>query len=300
MEDIGDLIEKFDSSKVTPNAVFVTALMRGIKKHKIRRSDLVVKYGMQAIRASTKESEVWSFYEQLAIAAMDVGEYILARSCLQSLKVKFPNSGRVSLLEGMLDEARGDFGDALIIYNKLLEANPANLLAMKRKVCICKANGEYLQAIELLNKLLETYSSDTTSWLELTELYIAQSDYTSAAFCLEETILLTPTWTPFHIRLAEVYFTLGGQDGLLKARRHYTLALSMKGGFPGLRRTLYGLIATCRGLLAIKKHQSSSDGPVTEALLQTTFTELAALAEANGEDSNEGRVLAAFRAFQDE
>jgi len=51
------------------------------------------------------------------------------------------------------------------------------------------AKGERQGAIRELNKYLESFGTDTEGWLQLSELFLQEGDYTRAAFCFEELIL---------------------------------------------------------------------------------------------------------------
>jgi tetratricopeptide (TPR) repeat protein len=138
----------------------------------------------------------------------------------------------------MQNEQLGKYEAALDVYKELLKKNPANLMVMKRKVCVFKAMGDAKRQIEELNALLTQFPAEVASWLELGELYLSLSDnsviialycppvllarnndltYTlklnfcaqAAAHCFEEAILLNPGSAAYHTRLAEVYYTLG-------------------------------------------------------------------------------------------
>lgn len=89
---------------------------------------------------------------------------------------KFPDSSRVGRLVGMQNEQNGKYEAALEIYTDLLKKNPANLMVLKRKVCVFKAMGDTKREIEELNALLRQFPAEVASWLELGELYLSLSD----------------------------------------------------------------------------------------------------------------------------
>jgi hypothetical protein len=60
-------------------------------------------------------------------------------------------------------EAKGNFNEATRLYDELLEENPANLLVLKRKVSILKAQGRTSAAISELNNLIKTFQCDESS-----------------------------------------------------------------------------------------------------------------------------------------
>ena len=48
------------------------------------------------------------------------------------------------------------------------------------------------------------FQADNEAWLELCEAYLNELDYTKAAFCLEELILISPHNHVYHQRYADV------------------------------------------------------------------------------------------------
>lgn len=111
----------------------------------------------------------------------------------------------------------------------------------------------------------------------MAEAYSSQIlDYSAAAHCYEELVLLAPDNAHNHSRLAECYFTMGkietfdsrclasfkkiginigDIEHLLLARKHYTISLNLQAAQLNIR-ALYGLCATCR---LIKEQYSAID-----------------------------------------
>lgn len=50
--------------------------------------------------------------------------------------------------------------------------------------------------------------SDQEAWNELCSLYLAEGDYTKAAFCMEEVLLHNPHSHLIHQRLADIRYTM--------------------------------------------------------------------------------------------
>jgi hypothetical protein len=84
----------------------------------------------------------------------------------------------------------GDFDAALVTYDRILSENPANILAMKRKVpsndnstqsllffincfqvAVYKSQSFLTETVSELNQILKQFPSDTGSWIELAELH---------------------------------------------------------------------------------------------------------------------------------
>ncbi|MBO8619713.1 tetratricopeptide repeat protein, partial [Staphylococcus aureus] len=82
-------------------------------------------------------------------------------------------------------EAMERYDDAIQLYDRILQEDPTNTAARKRKIAIRKAQGKTVEAIRELNEYLEQFVGDQEAWHELAELYINEHDYAKAAFCLE-------------------------------------------------------------------------------------------------------------------
>lgn len=96
-----------------------------------RQSAKIVELGEQLLQSGALNSlgdDLWSFLEQLCIAALDVGRWELAEVCVARLHARFPESSRMSALQGMLLEARGEYSKALGFYDQLLEADETDMV----------------------------------------------------------------------------------------------------------------------------------------------------------------------------
>jgi ER membrane protein complex subunit 2 len=132
----------------------ILTLLKTIRLNKIRESRLVIEFGTLALKkfGNSLGDEKWTILEQVFLAALDTGDRDLADSCIQQLIAKFKDSSRVSRLLGMQNESIQQYGAASETYSKLLETNPANALALKRKVAIFKAQGKMNEAVRELNE----------------------------------------------------------------------------------------------------------------------------------------------------
>ncbi|KAJ1971081.1 tetratricopeptide repeat domain-containing protein, partial [Dimargaris verticillata] len=163
-------------------------------------------YGHRSTHSN--DPQLWAMAEQVFTATLDVGDWQLADQLLTALRTKFSDSRRIDLLSGMLLEAQGQFRDAERIYDKILEDDPINMRAAKRKVAILKAQDQIPEAIARLNDYLKEQYTDQQGWLELCELYLADNRHGEAGYCLEELILLQPVNHIYHLKYAELQYTM--------------------------------------------------------------------------------------------
>ena len=203
--------------------------MRQWRDEPLRNSEEVTELGECLIleHGNKLGDELWTIYEQVFLASIDCRKMDLATMCLRELKTQFPNSVRVQKLNAMRLEAFDKYEDAEQIYEKILEAEPANSVVRKRLVAILKAQNKIAEAVKELNEYLKKFMGDQEAWTELAELYISQQEHKKAKFCMEELILVNPHNHLFHQRYAEILYTIGGNENMEKARKYFAQALKL-------------------------------------------------------------------------
>ena len=229
-------------------------VLRYLRIHQLREPEIAVEHGTALLgpdlsRKISDEMARLAVLEQLLLAAADVHNMALAEQCLSKLRDAGveKDSTRFRRLLARCLEADGDIAEAALIYDDLLAENPANLLALKRKYCILRAQvGKETEAMEALNKSLEQNYSDPAAWYEMANLRAEMGDYKGAAFCLEELLLSVPADAKIHVELAEAYSTVGGLENYLLARKHMAQALELD---PANRRAQMGLVTTANAYL---------------------------------------------------
>jgi len=271
-------LERLDQGQSVGDKV---SLLRDLRRSKLRRPDVVLKLADGARAQATRGSvEELNLFEQVSLASMDLGETSLLAQFMQLLAARVgggieatasssapSSSSRLDRLRGMKLESEGKFGEAIELYAEVLKKNPSNMLVMKRIACVYRQQGQIQEAVEELHKILKLFSSDSTTWLELSEIHLSRGEYAEAAHCLEELVMLDPDCAHVHARLADTYYTIGGAEYLLLARKHYTFSLNRQNA-PINLRAHYGLVATCRALLELPDLPGgAAQKDVTRALL---------------------------------
>jgi len=218
-----------------------------------RDSQLVVDFGKKLVFEffSSLGEDRWVILEQVCIAALDCSEFKLSAECISKLSHQFPESIRVKRLIGMQHEAKGECHKALILYNKILAIEPADVLTMKRKISIHVETGQPKKAISLLNEYLTVFMSDSDAWAELAILYLEEQMYPQAAFCVEELILCEPHNYHYYVKLAEIKFTQGGVDNLLESLHYFSFSLELSK--EANLRGFYGLCLATSALYTLHK-----------------------------------------------
>ncbi|KAF9111407.1 ER membrane complex subunit 2 [Mortierella sp. AM989] len=175
-----------------------------------RKPDVVVRLGRPLVESGAVkklDADAWLVYEQVAIAAFDLGDDVLAEKCIHALERKFPGSARVRRLNGMQLEATGKLVQAAEIYKAILKEDETNVLAAKRQVMLLRTMGLPADAIAALVKYLDINYTDFEGWLQLADLYLEELMYSQAAFCMEEVIMLQPQNHIFHLKYAEILYS---------------------------------------------------------------------------------------------
>jgi len=228
-------------------------LLRFLRESKLRRSDLALLHGTFLLEHFHPKlgDELWTVHEQVFLAALDLYQLEIANKHLEKLNETFPKSLRVKRLKGLNFEAREKWDEAEAIYQEILQNDPSDCLAIKRRVCILKAQGKFGKAIELLNKYLEDFMMDESAWGELADIYQSLQLYKQASFCCEELILSSPYSFYYHERYAGLMYS---QSHHRLARSYFAHAIELN---PNSARSLIGLYLSVLKSISGKERNSN-------------------------------------------
>ncbi|KAH6910629.1 tetratricopeptide repeat domain 35 [Coprinopsis sp. MPI-PUGE-AT-0042] len=183
-----------------------------------RSSQEVFKKGTGILKSgqAPQGEEGWAFLEQLALAAIDLDRLDVADICIEQLTNKFPGSPRVEVLTGIRIEASEPLDTVLNYYRSLLETDPTNAAALKRRISVLRQKGSAEKATEELIQYLDTFYTDPEGWLELADIYITNRQYTSGLQALSHALALNPQ-NPFtFMEFAETAYSAGDLPLALK------------------------------------------------------------------------------------
>jgi tetratricopeptide (TPR) repeat protein len=156
-------------------------ILRYVRAHQLRDPNLVVTSGKILLESkSLGDAERLASLEQICIAACDIGDLDLAESCLDSIVnpsesnnkslVVTKESARYRKLLGLCLEAAGNYESAAKVYDILLQDNPSNAYAAKRKYCILAAQpGKETDAMKALDEYLSKHPGDLAAWNQMAE-----------------------------------------------------------------------------------------------------------------------------------
>ncbi|KAJ1569946.1 ER membrane complex subunit 2 [Nowakowskiella sp. JEL0078] len=235
--------------------------------------------GLRLLKDSTlSKLEKFDLTEQLFMASLDTGNLNLAKEFLSTITESFPvkSSARSARLQGLYYEATGDYESALEIYK---EADDTIVALKKRLVPVFILLGRRQEAIEFLVKYLDTFMSDVEAWSELESLYFGENSYQQAAFCVEELMLLRPQNHLYHIRYADIMYTINQFELAVK---HYARALEL---CTDNLRALYGLRLSIDALP--KGDTADPKADVRNSLHKITKERLISYYEGLGKDGSE-------------
>uniref|UniRef100_A0A7S0W6L3 ER membrane protein complex subunit 2 n=1 Tax=Hemiselmis tepida TaxID=464990 RepID=A0A7S0W6L3_9CRYP len=256
-------------------------LLACLRALKTRRPDLVARAGLPLLAGGGRglgKSEVWDVREQVYLACLELHMWDHAEGQLDQLQAKFPKSVRVKGLQGMMSEAKGGasgvskadatkhYEAALGVYKEVLEEDPANAFALKRKVCCMRGLGSpeaLATAVGYLNEYLELYPTDVESWRELSEAYLEQGHVEAAKFALEECLMLSPVNYINHTMLADTLYTLGDHA---TARKYYAQSLELNNTPTNARAALGMVLCTTaiNGKRGATQEEKTNNGALFE------------------------------------
>ncbi|KAF8336347.1 uncharacterized protein EI90DRAFT_2864016, partial [Cantharellus anzutake] len=243
------------------------------RSHNVRSSEEVFNKGRAIIQAKgSMGSESWEFLEQLAFAALDIGQTSFAEQCIQQLDSKFPGSPRVDRLKGLRLEALGNYDDALTLYESLIESDPTNVPIWKRKISALRSVGRIQLATEELIKYLDAFYGDHEGWLELADIYASNAQYDPSLASLSHVLLLVPQ-NPFYVLQAgETAYT--ARDVPLALKFFLRVVEMAPTGGPSTRGW-YGVKMCTRKLLSHPAFPSPSSTPPPPPKTLSLLDELA-------------------------
>ncbi|CCG82848.1 TPR repeat protein Oca3 [Taphrina deformans PYCC 5710] len=209
-------------------------------------------------------SEAWDIYEQSLVAALEVADDELALTCLTRLSDKFPQSGRVHALRGMLLEATQDPQEALTFYKEVLEVEPTNVIIRKRQITFEKSLGRLVEAVAHLVQYLDVYYTDGDAWAELGDLYTSLHHFDRAIFSWSEALILKPHDHDTHASYADALYAqwLSNSDPLVlhTALKSYLRSLELS---DDNLRSVCGIKMCCDHILRSKIYAPDSHKPRT-------------------------------------
>tara|TARA_B110001452_G_scaffold243567_1_gene227081 strand:- start:334 stop:1329 length:996 start_codon:yes stop_codon:yes gene_type:complete len=261
-------------------------ILAGVREARVRRPDLVIKFGTYLVDqfAQRLGHEAWTVYEQVYVAMLEYGKQrpdrgkakrdagesesslAMAQEFCNVLSVQFPKSLRVKRLEAMMWEAKGELDMAMKDYEDILKEDENNLFALKRQVALLRSRGQSGDLNKAASKLvehIEVVSSDTDSWLQLSEMYLNAVLFRRSMFCMEELLLVNPMSYMYHLRYAELLYTVacgskGGLEQFRLARKYFAHALELKPQHN--LRALYGLLLCCAAMGGVKGKSAKESG----------------------------------------
>jgi len=229
--------------------------------------------------------QVWVVLEQDCTAACDMHDIKRAEQRLTEIEARFGKEGtRSMLLRGMLAEVKEDWPQAEKIYKDVKEKDETLPTVRKRLVALNKARNRIEGAVVELQDYLDIWMTDAEGWTELANLYIAADQHKHAAFCYEELILLQPYNYAYHLKYAELQYTIGGHENVELALKHYQQSLDLK---TDNVQALYG-IYLCTAILSVAKKSSTADKERATKLMHFARTNLDA---AYVKSADKGQVM---------
>ncbi|KAH7101689.1 TPR-like protein [Auriculariales sp. MPI-PUGE-AT-0066] len=234
-----------------------------LRQQGVRASEEIVQLGRPLVTTKSARGKLgdaqWSVLEQVALAALDVGQIKLAMQCITILEERFPDSPRTNALQGVALEAQGRHAYALEWYDAMLKVDESNASAWKRKAACYRSLGQLDKAVEELSAFLDTVYGDAEAWLELADIYMSVNQYANALQSISHALLLAPHNPYYVLQAAETAYTAGD---IPLAARYYLRAVEMLDGDASARRAWFGVKLTARRLH--NDHSASHSASDTE------------------------------------
>ena len=115
-----------------------------------------------------------------------------------------PDSADILCCRGKIAEARGDYGEAVDLYEECLEEDPENREALFRLAHNCDLNGQDDRAIELYSRCASIKPTCVGALLNLGILYEDHRKYENARDCYRRVLAIDPTHSQAQLYLKDV------------------------------------------------------------------------------------------------
>eukprot|EP00762_Andalucia_godoyi_P004954 ANDGO_01467.mRNA.1 ER membrane protein complex subunit 2 len=185
----------------------------------------------------------YSKLEEYVIALMAAKRVDEAERVLEKhLYPQFPPASysRSNILKGRVFEAKGEYSEALKLYEGILKEDPFHLGARKRVLAVyaeqasldAPGSGQkelLVKALSMGNSILDL-TPDRDVMLVMYELYIRVGDFERSLFCVEEALLLEPMHPMLNCLAAECCVCIGSVDALRTARKYAARACELTDG----------------------------------------------------------------------
>lgn len=122
--------------------------------------------------------------------------------------------------EAMALKDKGEYEQASLILEGLLENNPNNVRYLYELGRSLYMEGKYTAAEEVIKKAISIDSNDIFAYLTLGDIYLEQEDYEEAKRIYELTLEKFPTFSLAHYRFGELFCKQGQHEKALEAYRN--------------------------------------------------------------------------------
>lgn len=136
------------------------------------------------------------------------------------------------------------------LYREVLVQNPTDGWTYKRLACLLRDTHHEEQAIKYLNDYLAIAQHDHQAWQLMADIYMKTHNFQKAIYCWEEMLLANPNNFLYNLKIAECYYSIGGGDNLVLARKFFSKVIEQN---DTCVRAIWGLVETCRKLESLEK-----------------------------------------------
>ncbi|MEF8788296.1 MAG: DNA-directed RNA polymerase subunit alpha C-terminal domain-containing protein [Planctomycetota bacterium] len=211
----------------------------------------------------------------LAHAHWRAGDVEEAEEICDSHEQSHPDAPEILCCRGKIAEARGEYGEAVDLYEECLEEDPEHQEALFRLAHNCDLNGQDDRAIELYSRCASIKPTCVGALLNLGILYEDRREYEDARDCYRRVLAIDPTHSQAQLYLKDVESALEEEiledEQRRQSRRQRAMETSV-GEFQLSEETRKGLdrlgIQTLGDLAAITEKQLQQAGNLDDGAMQ--------------------------------
>ena len=169
------------------------------------------------------------YLEKLYYFTIELKLVSLSKEILNIFIQEFGRESKIIRMEAQLSEIE-NLSNAFTTYKKLISFNQEDRVSIKKFLAFIKPiyADNLKKYVELWNEYLKVYMDDFDAWYELSDVYLQNSNYNKAIYCLEEVLLHLPNNYEVYTKIGDILSTMNNSESAVNAIKYYSQSILIK------------------------------------------------------------------------
>jgi tetratricopeptide (TPR) repeat protein len=181
------------------------------------------------LHSTSLESQKYVYLEKQFEYAIELNMPEVAKEIMKIFLNEFGRfEPKMIRMDAQIAEIEGKIDHAFTTYKKLISHNQEDRVSVKKFIGLVKPLIDIKKYIELWNEYLKVYQDDFDAWYELSDVYIQNSNYNKAIYCLEEVLLHIPNNYEIYTKIGDINSTGNNSESAQNAIKYYSQSILIK------------------------------------------------------------------------